>query len=119
MQLKNLLALLVSATCLFSTHALAWNVSDVEKLYDQLMGFKDTQAFKQQGFAPTSPYHQWLTHVQEMSNDSAFNRKMLVEHGIVVGDLLMLGQEYRRSHGRETDYSRYTTQQFESAFKSE
>ena len=81
-------------------------------LFDQLLQFKDDTEFHRSGFAPGSPYNQWLQSVHKLVNDP--NSKMLLQKGFTAGDLLQLGQEYRSSQGRETEYSKYMRPVIES-----
>jgi len=87
-----------------------------KSLYDELLSFKDTQEFIEKGFGTASRYNKWYETVKSFSEDKESN--ILASHGFVAGDLLMLGLEYVKSKGKETEYSKTIRAQFDEAFNS-
>jgi hypothetical protein len=89
----------------------------IHPLYEELMAFKNKQDFKKLGFGKGSPYYNWFKEIEALESDDKV-KYLLKQYGIVVGDLKQLGMEYMDSKGKETEYSKYTTKQFEKAFSS-
>lgn len=83
-------------------------------LYDELLSFKDSPEFIEKGFGSDSRYNKWYETVKSFSEDKESN--ILASHGFVAGDLLMLGLEYVKSKGKETEYSKTIRAQFDGAF---
>jgi hypothetical protein len=89
-------------------------LSEVRKLYLELMSFKDDSLFHKVGFAPENKYSNWLDRVGKLKEDS--RSKALLNKGIPVEDLLNLGLEYFKSGGKETSFSRFANGEFRRAF---
>jgi hypothetical protein len=88
-------------------------------LYTDLQKFKSEPSFHRMGFKPTSPktkYRLWFEAYQKAQKDPRYN-KALIAKGVVLGDLMMLGSEYTKSKGKETDYSKFITSEFKKALK--
>lgn len=77
---------------------------DTEQLLNELIAFKDKSDFHHYGFNDSYKYKPWLNEVNQLKNRSCA-RNILIEYGFALGDLEMLGLEYARSKGKETDYS--------------
>lgn len=88
-------------------------ISKTRELYLELMEFKNDSEFHRVGFRRCCQYYNWMQKVEELRKDP--NAKLLLQEGVVVGDLLMLGLEYAKKGGRETDYTKYINQQFKEA----
>jgi hypothetical protein len=88
--------------------------SEVRQLYLELMSFKDDSLFHKVGFAPENKYSNWLDRVGKLKEDSS--SKGLLKKGIPVEDLLSLGLEYLKSHGKETAFSSFANGEFRKAF---
>lgn len=99
-----------------SPYSFAWDVEDLKPLYIELLDFKNTPEFKRLGFAPASPYHDWLDRVEAFREDNKSDQQLFFDHGFVSGDLLMLGHEYQQSDGAETDHSLYMREKMDNAF---
>ena len=69
--------------------------------------------FHQVGFGRCCKYYKWLEKVKNLENDPDSN--LLLQEGVVVGDLKMLGLEYAKKGGEETDYTKFINQQFKEA----
>lgn len=102
---------------LSSLNAAAWDIEDIKPIYYELIDFKDSQSFASLGFAPASPHHDWLDRIENFREDKKSDMQMLLEHGFLAGDILMLGQEYRKSKGAETNYSKEMRDKMDEAFK--
>jgi hypothetical protein len=75
----------------------------VQKLLNELLAFKDKSDFHKYGFGEGYKYNRWLKDVQNLKN--THEEDLLLKKGFVPGDLEMLGLEYAKSKGRETEYS--------------
>jgi len=89
-------------------------LSEVRKLYLELMSFKDDSLFHKVGFASENKYSKWLDRVGKLNEDS--RSKGLLKKGIPLEDLRDLGLEYFKSGGKETAFSRFANGQFRKAF---
>lgn len=90
--------------------------NEFKRLYDELLSFKDKSDFHKYGFAISYKYNRWLKEVEAlMSKPGA--KLLFYEKGIVTGDLQMLGFEYMRSEGKETEYSQWVRGRFKEGFK--
>ena len=89
-------------------------LSEVRKLYLELMGFKDDSLFHKVGFDSGNKYSNWLDRVGKLNEDS--RSKGLLKKGIPLEDLRDLGVEYFKSGGKETAFSRFANAQFRKAF---
>jgi hypothetical protein len=72
-------------------------------LFNELIGFKNESEFQRNGFAVGSKYNLWLKKVQELKNSRT--EELVINLGFVPGDLEMLGLEYVKTKGKETEYS--------------
>jgi tetratricopeptide (TPR) repeat protein len=88
-------------------------IEECKSLYNELVKFKDDTDFHKIGFSAEGPYHKWKENVEELKKNP--DSKLLLENGIVVGDIEMLGSEYRKSKGKETDYTKYMVPEIKSA----
>lgn len=86
---------------------------ETKSLYLELMNFKNSSGFKNYGFMPGYKYHSWLKKVEKYENYP--EAKNLLNKGIVLGELKMLGLEYVSSKGKETEFTRITRQNFKKA----
>ena len=82
----------------------------LRELYLELMNFKDDSNFHRFGFAPGYKYSRWEQRVEVLRQHP--DSKLLLKEGVVVGDLLTLGNEYMDNGGRETDYTRFINPEF-------
>ncbi|TDE05827.1 hypothetical protein [Flavobacterium sandaracinum] len=80
------------------------NKIQIQKLYNELMIFKNESYFHQVGFAVCCEYNRWLTDIQDLKHSSDMDE--LYDQGYAVISLETVGQEYRKSHGKETKISR-------------
>jgi hypothetical protein len=80
-------------------------ISKTKNLYLELIEFKGDDEFHRVGFGACCKYNNWLQKVEKLQNDP--NAKLLLQEGVTVGDLQMLGLEYMRSKGKETEYSTF------------
>jgi hypothetical protein len=90
-------------------------LSEVRRLYLELMNFKDDSLFHKVGFAPENKYSKWLDRVSKLKQDS--RSKGLLKKGIPIEDLMNLGLEYFKSGGKETSFSRFANDEFRRAFQ--
>ncbi|GEM_PF-3171171 len=87
-----------------------------EKLYSELLNFKNTQEFKQHGFHEDSPYYTWLTEVEKFNTET--NSVILkVNFGFVVNDLEMLANAYAASKGSETHFTKWLRNLIDNGLK--
>lgn len=68
------------------------------------MEFKDEEDFKKSGFAENGPYYAWFKEVEKLENNA--DSKLLLQKGVVAGELKSLGMEYVNSKGQETEVTR-------------
>jgi hypothetical protein len=73
-------------------------------LYDRLIEFKGKDDFKKFGLGEGGPYNKWLKEVEQLENNP--DSKLLLQRGVVAGELKSLGMEYVRSNGKETSLTR-------------
>ena len=72
-------------------------------LYSELLEFKDKSDFKNYGFGQGGPYKEWLTKVKDLKEN--LDSKLLLQKGVVAGELEQLGLAYASSKGKETEVS--------------
>ena len=83
-------------------------------LYHDLMQFKNESKFHQYGFGVCCKYHKWLKKVEDLKENP--NEEQLVfQVGINATDLHLLGLEYMKSKGQETDHTVFMNQKFNKA----
>lgn len=80
---------------------------EITSLFDDLQNFKDEKTFHEYGFGLAGPYRWWFERVDELNN-SPHAKEILLNYGFAIGDLQMLGLEYVKSRGAETEYSMWT-----------
>ena len=116
---KVAILLLVVSSMLLSTSSNADDgnqqsiIQKTKSLYLEMIDFKDKSDFHTYGFGAGGPYHAWMEKVEKLEKDP--NAKLLIENGMVVGDLKMLGFEYMRSKGKETDYTQFIIPEIKKA----
>ena len=88
---------------------------EIRILFTELLTFKDNNDFHTKGFGQGSKYNSWIKKVQNMKNEKT--QKLLIGLGFVPGDLEMLGFEYIKSKGQETDYSLWIKKTIEEGLK--
>ncbi len=98
--------------------ASALEIDEAKELYQELLGFKRNPKFHQLGFAPASPYNAWYKRIKALQAEGSVDQQLLKKR-VVVGDILMLGQEYRKTKGQESEYTRFMTGEFNNAFAIE
>ena len=111
-----ILVFMVLATCTIASAQDNSKQKIIEKtkaLYVELMQFKNDSKFHQVGFDRCCKYYKWLEKVKNLENDPDSN--LLLQEGVVVGDLKMLGLEYAKKGGKETGYTKFINQQFKEA----
>ena len=81
------------------------------KLYNQLMIFKDKEDFHYYGYDLKYKYSDWAEAVKQLR--SASDSDFLFAYGFNVFDLWMLGREYMKSKGQETDYTIWVRKRIE------
>jgi len=103
-KLRAILILLCTALliCTSVHNAKAGNV-ELQKLYNELMGFKHDAGFHRVGFGVCCIYNKWKLKVEGLRNRSDLS----TTEKIAAGDLLMLGLEYMETKGKENDYTRF------------
>jgi hypothetical protein len=78
---------------------------EVRRLYNSLLSFKDNQDFHAYGFGIGYKYNKWLIDVEKLEDQSRQNELFFPDFS--VGDLKLLGFEYLKTKGRESDYTRW------------
>lgn len=73
---------------------------EFENLYNELILIKDRDDFIKYGFAIGGSYNEWLKKAQNL--DVKYNPEILIDRGILIGELQLLGLEYVSSKGKET-----------------
>lgn len=81
-----------------------------ETLYSELLTIKDLENFKRYGFMDGGPYDNWDNKVQRL-----IDKGSLINHGIIIGDLLSLGLAYVSSQGAETEVTQLINKRFYQA----
>ena len=111
------LIIVVSFSLIFNHVAFAASEDEVlaktKKLYMELIEFKGDQKFHNVGFGQCCQYYKWLQEVRAISNTDA---RKLLKYGFVPGDIEMLGKEYMRSKGNETNYSKGMNKRLRAVF---
>lgn len=88
-----------------------------KNIYNKLMSFKDSPDFHLYGFGEGSKYRGWYVAAHNFTKDDDLH--LMHTYGFVSGDLLNLGQEYMKSKGQETEYTRSMREELEQIFSSE
>lgn len=88
-----------------------------KNIYNKLHSFKNSPDFHAYGFGKGGNYYGWYLSARNFTEEE--DSYLMQTYGFVSGDLLMLGQEYLKSKGKETDYSRSKREEFEKVFSSE
>lgn len=81
-------------------------LEETNQLLNDLLSFKDNEDFHYYGFAGQGKYGWWMKRADELKN-SPYAKQILLERGFSLGDLQMLGLEYVKSKGQETEYSNW------------
>lgn len=89
-------------------------LSKIKILYLELMQYKDESEFHQSGFGVCCKYHKWLIKVNNLKNDPV-QEKLVSKIDITAVDLHLLGLEYMKSKGKETEYTRFINPEFKKA----
>lgn len=79
---------------------------ETKNLLDELLLFKDKEDFHIYGFGGAYKYNDWLKKAGNLKK-SPYGRKIIVDYGFALGDLEMLGLEYVKTKGKETEYSNW------------
>ena len=111
---KCILIVIYAAFCSLSfvCDAKAEN-TELKKLYDELMEFKDDPEFHKVGFGVCCKYNKWQLRVKALKNNT--NLTMLEK--VAAGDLLMLGLEYMETKGKENDYTKFAREAITDSLK--
>lgn len=90
-------------------------IQEAKALYLQLVSFKDKSDFHAFGFGAGGPYSYWMKEIEKLEANP--NANLLLEEGLVVGDLKMLGLEYMNSKGKKTEYTRFIVPEIKRALR--
>ncbi|MDD4149176.1 MAG: hypothetical protein PHE33_04040 [Bacteroidales bacterium] len=82
-------------------------------LYNELLSFKDDAKFKEYGFGIGGPYNEGLVKTQKLSKNK--DSKLLLNKGVVAGELEQLGLAYVTSEGKETETTEFFNKVFSEA----
>lgn len=85
-------------------------------LYNELIEFKGKEDFKKYGFGEGGPYNKWLKEVEKLENNP--DSKLLLQKGVVAGELKSLGMEYVSSKGQETEVTKSFNKIFSDAINA-
>ena len=80
-------------------------------LYAELLNFKDESEFHLFCYAQAHRYSRWARRVEQAQATTPPG--VLVETGIVPGDLWQMGQDYCNNGGRDTEYTRWLKSQMD------
>jgi hypothetical protein len=117
--MRKILALIITVSFILACNHMALAASEKEvfsktkKLYIELMEFKGNKEFHNVGFGQCCKYYKWLQKVKAISNNDA---RKLLKYGFVPGDIEMLAREYKRSKGKETNYSKDMNRRLRTVF---
>lgn len=118
--MKKALASILSFLCIvIATYSFADEskkqriIEQTKALYNELMIFKNDKAFHEFGFGVGGKNHDWLDRIERIENDPDAN--LLLENGIAVGEVKMLGLEYIKSKGKETEYTQFIIPEIKKA----
>ena len=89
---------------------------EFKNLYSELLEFKDKSDFKANGFSQGGQYHEWLIKVKGLKNNP--DSKLLLQKGVVAGELEQLGLAYVSSKGKETEVTKNFNKFFAEAISS-
>ena len=89
---------------------------EFKTLYSELLEFKDKSDFKKYGFGQGGQYHKWLTKVKDLKENP--DSKLLLQKGVVAGELEQLGLAYASSKGKETEVTKSFNKFFSDAISS-
>lgn len=84
--------------------------SHFNKLYEELLIFKDDKDFHSYGFGQGGKFYEWLKKVENIKEKSC--EKLLSEHSFAFSELKSLGLEYVKTKGKENDYTAFLNNQF-------
>ena len=88
---------------------------DYADTYAALLQFKDNPDFWQYGFGRGGEYYDWLKHVQAL--DKKYSSQLCLKTGLLFGNLSVMGLEYRRSQGAETQVTQSFRKDIEKALQ--
>lgn len=86
---------------------------EFKMLYNNLLEFKSDEGFIEYGFGEGGPYNDWLEKVEELKNNT--DSKLLIQKGLLAGDLEQLGLAYAGSKGKETEVTKSFNEIFSEA----
>jgi hypothetical protein len=89
---------------------------EFKTLYSELLEFKDKSDFKKYGYGQGGQYHKWLTKVKDLKENP--DSKLLLQKGVVAGELEQLGLAYASSKGKETEVTKSFNKFFSDAITS-
>lgn len=89
---------------------------EFKSLYDELLSFKGKSDFKKFGFGKGGKYNKWLSNVEDLKNNP--DSKLLLQKGVLAGELELLGFAYVGSKGKETEVSKSFNKVFSEAISS-
>lgn len=89
---------------------------EFKTLYSELLEFKDKSDFKKYGYGQGGQYHKWLTKVKDLKENP--DSKLLLQKGVVAGELEQLGLAYASSKGKETEVTKSFNKFFSDALTS-
>ena len=89
---------------------------EFKALYAELLDLRHKSDFKTYGFGQGGPYNEWLTKVQDLKDSPA--SKLLLQKGVVAGELEQLGLAYASSKGQETEVTKNFNKFFSDAISS-
>lgn len=92
-------------------------LNNANSLYNELLAFKGSDDFHYYGFSGAGKYNSWLKRAAELKN-SPHAKTILLDYGFALGDIEMLGLEYVKSKGRETEYSNWAKSRIENGLKN-
>ena len=84
-------------------------MEELKSSYSELMEIKDKADFETFGFSPKGPYGNWMKKVRRRQDDYP-NLYMYAD--VSFGDLLSLATAYVSSKGQETDFTRWSNEEF-------
>jgi hypothetical protein len=87
-----------------------------ESLYNELLETKGEPGFKKFGFGKGGPYTEWLERVEKLEQSPESN--LLLQKGVLFGELKQLGLEYVSSGGKETEVTKTFNKIFSEAINT-
>jgi|SRR5690554_815810 len=87
--------------------------TEFKSLYQELLAFKNKADFKRYGLGEGGSYNKWLKKVEKLKNNP--DSKLLLQKGILIGELEQLALAYVSSKGEETEVTKTFNKTFEEA----